>query len=880
MTAKTKYTLLASSIAMIISTGQLWAQESAVDTSANEDIEQISVVGIRSSIASSVARKQESGQVADVISAEDIGKFPDLNVAESLQRIPGIQISRSRGEASGVSIRGLDEVATLLNGRNYFGGASGVSINRFASFEDIPAELVGSVVVYKSVSADILEGGIGGVVDIERTDALSLSGPTLAGSVKEHYGDLSKEWSPRGSLVVGNVWDYGNSGGEIGVIFGVSYLEREYREDLVRNSSATPIVGEFPSGTAPSGAKTSASLNSSPAWGDRERTVYSLGIDLSLNSDTKFYFDSGYTDYSTAQLREEFVWSFNGANTVDADFSNIDENNLYPASVTLSDMDFDVLSMIDDRYTTTYDLALGFETVAGPWRFEGEVSYVDTDNETNFHNTRIRDTWAALPVTISNSGFVSQPPSVDFGDFDVTDEGNFDIVQWRHESRQLKADESAAKLDIDYMFDEGVVRSIEAGVRFASLGTSKNIQNNHIFDASGATYGSDDPLNLVEASTWNDFMDEYDGGNFPNDYVAVNPAYLLSRNDEIREYYGFTGQSETENPRDSFDYEEEVTAVYLKANFETEVGGYFVSGDLGGRYVQTDTTADYFFDTGNIDQNGAPIYEGTKSDKDYSEFLPSFNLKVELTDEMLVRLAGSKTFSRPHFGDLAPSLNLNFEQGRGTGGNPDLDPFTATNLDLSLEYYFASGGMASSAIFYKDIDGFLQTSENQETIGGNDFIILRKSNGGSGTVRGLELAYQQFFDFLPVPFDGLGIQANYTYVDSDVPSPNPLLPNISLEGLSDNSYNLVAIYEDDLFSGRLSYNYRSDFLVTTEVAQEGFGQLDLSLSYNVSESFRLTLDALNLLRRDHFEYRAGDKYDPYHWIATEKQVLVGVSYTF
>ncbi|MEI8648380.1 hypothetical protein P4S73_11485 [Paraglaciecola sp. Hal342] len=522
-----------------------------------------------------------------------------------------------------MSIRGLDEVATLLNGRNYFGGASGVSINRFASFEDIPAELVGSVVVYKSVSADILEGGIGGVVDIERTDALSLSGPTLAGSVKEHYGDLSKEWSPRGSLVVGNVWDYGNSGGEIGVIFGVSYLEREYREDLVRNSSATPIVGDFPSGTAPSGAKTSASLNSSPAWGDRERTVYSLGIDLSLNSDTKFYFDSGYTDYSTAQLREEFVWSFNGANTVDADFSNIDENNLYPASVTLSDMDFDVLSMIDDRYTTTYDLALGFETVAGPWRFEGEVSYVDTDNETNFHNTRIRDTWAALPVTISNSGFVSQPPSVDFGDFDVTDEGNFDIVQWRHESRQLKADESAAKLDIDYMFDEGVVRSIEAGVRFASLGTSKNIQNNHIFDASGATYGSDDPLNLVEASTWNDFMDEYDGGNFPNDYVAVNPAYLLSRNDEIREYYGFTGQSETENPRDSFDYEEEVTAVYLKANFETEVGGYFVSGDLGGRYVQTDTTADYFFDTGNIDQNGAPIYEGTKSDKDYSEFLPS-----------------------------------------------------------------------------------------------------------------------------------------------------------------------------------------------------------------------------------------------------------------
>jgi TonB-dependent receptor len=880
MKTSTQHTILASAIGMILCTGQLWAQENAPATGASEDVEQISVVGIRSSITNSVARKQGASQVADVISAEDIGKFPDLNVAESLQRIPGIQISRSRGEASGVSIRGLDEVATLLNGRNYFGGASELSINRFASFEDIPAELVGSVVVYKSVSADILEGGIGGVVDIERTDALSLNGPTLVGSFKEHYGDLSKEWSPRGSLVAGNIWDYGSDGGEIGVIFGVSYLEREYREDLVRNSSSTPIVGTFPSGTAPNGAKTSASLNSSPAWGDRERTVYSLGVDMSLNSDTKFFFDSGYTEYSTAQLRQEFVWGFNGNNVVDADFSNMDEDNLYPASVTLSDMTFDVLSMIDDRKTTTYDLALGFETVAGPLRIEGEVSYVNTDNETNFHNTRVRDNWDALPVTVNNSGFPSEPPSLDLGNFDVSDENNFNIVQWRHESRQLKADESAAKLDIDYMFDDGMVRSIEAGFRFASLGTTKYIQNNHIFDASGATYGSDDPLNLVEPSVWDNFMDKYDGGNFPNNYVAVNPTYLLSRNDEIRDYYGFTGQAGTENPRDSFDYVEDVSALYLKANFETEVGGLFVSGDVGGRYVKTDTTADYFFDTGNLDQTGAPIYEGTTNDKNYSEFLPSFNLKVELNDELLLRVAGSKTFSRPHFGDLAPSLYLNFEQGRGNGGNPDLDPFTANNLDLTLEYYFESGGMASSAIFYKDIDGFLQTTESQENIGGNDFVILRKSNGSSGTVRGLELAYQQFFDFLPAPFNGLGVQANYTYVDSDVPSPNPLLPNITLEGLSDNSYNLVGIYEDDLFSGRLSYNYRSDFLVTTEVAQEGFGQLDLSLAYNVSESFRLTLDALNLLRRDHFEYNAGDKLNPYHWITTEKQVLVGVSYTF
>ncbi|MGZ9898027.1 TonB-dependent receptor [Shewanella gaetbuli] len=874
-----KLTIIASAVTALIGPKIALANEQVNNTNIEEPIEKIAVLGIRTSTINSVDQKRSSQEISDSITAEDIGKFPDLNVAESLQRISGIQISRSRGEASGIAIRGLDEVATLLNGRNYFGGASDLSINRFASFEDIPAELVGSVKVYKSISADLLEGGIGGVVDIERTNSLSLDGFTLVGSVKGHYGDLAQDWSPRGSIVTGNNWDLDNDQ-RIGVIFGFSYLERAFREDLVRNSKPTSIAGTFPSGTAPADTIASASINASPAWGDRERTVYSVGVDFEASKNTSFYFDAGYTDYSTTQYRQEFVWGFDGKNVTDADFSNVNGGNRYPKSVDFSDMNFDVLSMIDDRYTTTYDAAIGFENVNDSWALSGEISYVDTDNDTAFRNSRIRDNWNALPVVVSNAGSPSQPPSVDFKSFDYTNANNFNQVQWRHESRQLTADESAIKFDADFFIDDSFFTSIETGVRYARLNTLKNIQNNHVFDASGNTYGSDDPLNLVEPSVWNNFMDNYNGGNFPSNYLAINPKYLLSKDSQIRSQYGIGLQSEIENPRDYFDYSEETSAIYLKANFNDEFGGIFVSGNFGLRYVRTDTLADYFFNTGNQDSSGSDIYETTNSSKDYDEVLPSFNINFELTDELMLRLAGSSTIARPHFGDMAPSLNLNYEQGRGTGGNPDLEPFTADSLDLSLEYYFGQGGLLSSAIFYKNVDGFLQTTENVENISGTDFVILRKSNGESGKVQGVELSYQQFFDFLPSPFDGLGVQANYTYVDSDVPSPNPELPNISLEGLSDNSYNLVAIYENDFFSGRLSYNYRSDFLVSTEVEQEGFGQLDASLSYTINDNFRISLDALNLLRREHHEFRAGDSQDPYHWIATERQVLAGFTYKY
>jgi len=859
---------------MMLFTGSVHAIAQTVEST--QDIEIISVKGVRASAVTSVSTKQESVKVVDAITSEELGKFPDTNIAESLQRVPGIQVTRSRGEASGISIRGLDEVATLLNGRNYFGGSGGASINRFASFEDIPAELVGSVEVYKSVSADLIEGGIGGVVNIRRTDALSLNGFSFAGSVKGHYGDLSDEWNPRGSVVIGNSWSFGRES-ELGVIFGASYVNRAFREDLVRNSSFVEVGGEYPSGNVQQGSLVTTSLNSSPAWGERERAVYTLGFDLRTSDQTRYFFDGGYTEFTTEQYREEFVWGFNEANIIDA--TNI-SGGRYADVVTFSDMTFDVLSMVDSRDTVTYDFAIGFEHIVDNWELSAEFSIVDTDNDTAFRNTRIRDDSDSLTVTVDQSKFPDTPPSMSFSNFDYTSIDNFNIVQWRDESRQLTADETAARMDFRYFIDDSLLTSIESGLRLANVDTLKNIQNNNVFDASGETYGTDDPLGLIGQSRWDNFMNEWPGAQFPSSYLAVAPSQLKTRDNEIRQQYGLLAQSEIANPRDFFDYSESIASIYVMGNLYFLINDVEIEGNAGVRFVRTDTTADYFFNNGNFDANGSPTYEGKIDKGNYSEFLPSINLRAALTDETVLRFAASRTLARPAFGDMAPSLNLNFEQSRGNGGNPGLSPFTAENFDLSLEYYFDEGNILSSTLFYKNVDGFLQTSESAENIGGQDFIILRKSNGGSGKIKGIEIGYQQFFTTLPEPFDALGVQANYTYVDSNVPSPNPELPNISLQGLSDESYNLVLIYENDILSARIAYNHRSDFLVTTEYTQEGFGQLDASFSYTINDSIKLTLDALNLLRRDHFEYRAGFRDNPYHWISTERQILAGASYSF
>ncbi|WP_051881883.1 TonB-dependent receptor [Parvularcula oceani] len=283
-------------------------------------------------------------------------------------------------------------------------------------------------------------------------------------------------------------------------------------------------------------------------------------------------------------------------------------------------------------------------------------------------------------------------------------------------------------------------------------------------------------------------------------------------------------------------------------------------------------------------------------DNKYDLFLPSFNAKLQLNEDMLIRFAYSRSISRPEVGLLRPSYTITpsltddprtlesenprgssgFYGFQGTGGNPILEPVKSDNFDLSYEWYFAEVGSLTVSAFYKEIQNIIVTGQSSATFENNGqtfdvFLTNVPTNSDdTGKVKGFELAYQQFYDMLPAPFDGLGTQATYTYIDSTGVQSSGLDPTLSspgqsealidlsdfpLQGLSKHNFNIAAIYEKDKISTRLVYNWRDDYLVTPRDAitpfypifQEATGQLDGSFFYTVNENVKVGVQGANLL---------------------------------
>ena len=258
----------------------------------------------------------------------------------------------------------------------------------------------------------------------------------------------------------------------------------------------------------------------------------------------------------------------------------------------------------------------------------------------------------------------------------------------------------------------------------------------------------------------------------------------------------------------------------------------------------------------------------TQGTNTYDYLLPSMNLKFGLTDDLILRLAGSKVLSRPENSYIrnyfTPTLDT---EGNylASAGDPTLLPATAWQFDASLEWYFARVGSLTLNGFYKDIENFFYQQVRQETIsnaaGDTRTVTVRgpANFDGHGKVKGFEVAYQQTFDFLPAPLDGLGVQANYTYIDSqglpntflnggEAVDPSTVPPgNLPLEQLSKHNYNIAGFYEKGPISLRAAYNWRSRFLLTASdviypyysIFNEPTGQLDASVFFNLSDALKI-----------------------------------------
>ncbi|WP_068084975.1 TonB-dependent receptor [Novosphingobium rosa] len=833
-----------------------WAQQApaAGNATASQaapaaDDHEIVVSGVRASLSTAIGIKRNAYQIVDSIVAEDIGKLPDNNVAEALQRVTGVQITRSQGEGSGVAIRGLSQVQQLVNGRDYF-----TTSGRTIALGDIPAALLAGVDVYKTSSADQIEGGIGGVVDIRLRRPFDFKGSEKSITAKGFYGDIAKKVDPRVSALWSNRFD--TSVGEVGLLVSAAYQARHYgsfRNATGAYQTRTDLLDLNGNGQQDAGDAITAVTDAGTRYtnGSRKRWGVNASAQWRPASNLEFYLDGAFErvdnreDNLTAYVRTGTSGFRASPATAVAPFTFAPGTNYFQYG-SYANAKFAPATYAQDSAYTTYQIALGGKWEQDRLKITGEGNYTRSSGWDDMRQIGI---YANAPsYTLDLRNFIPNPQ---VSGFNPNDFNAYRFDNFQDEYHRNVGEEVSGRLDATYELG-GFLRNLQAGLRYARR-TSHHSGFTNDYSLSDRT---DLPLpgnvkGLLTTTPNQVFRGDY---NLSLQQFALPNINLVRDIAFARQLFGFGPGTPADDPSQLYDIAETTYAAYLMANYSFTLGGIQFDGNAGLRYVKTKESV-----TGFQNQQGGG-YAPINANSDYGSWLPSANIRAKLTEKLYLRGAISKVVTRPAFSQLTPAQSLAYAFLTGSAGNPNLKPLKADQFDTSLEWYISKTNILYAAAFLKKVDGFIQNVSTQETINGQPFLMTRPVNGNNGTVKGIEVGYQTFFDFLPAPFNGLGLQANYTFVDSHAPSPIPG-QSVPLEGLSRNSYNLIGIYEKGPVSVRVAYNWRSKYVETTSgdaanrpLIYKPIGQLDASISYDLTKKIAITFDATNLTRNTLNDY--------------------------
>jgi TonB-dependent receptor len=307
--------------------------------------------------------------------------------------------------------------------------------------------------------------------------------------------------------------------------------------------------------------------------------------------------------------------------------------------------------------------------------------------------------------------------------------------------------------------------------------------------------------------------------------------------------------------RASYVVTEKVFAGYIRADYAFQIGSVDVTGNFGVRYVHTDQVA-----SGTLTLGTTPT--PASFPQKFNNWLPSFNLRAALTPTLVGRLAASRVLTRPNMTQSAPQISVSTDAPTASGGNPALKPFLASQVDGSLEWYFRRNASLTGALFYKAMDDYITAQNVNIDIPGRGTVLLSTQvNGGNAKVYGVEAAYNQVFDFLPAPFDGLGFQASYTHTSVQSSYTAGARPIVNqLIGLSKNSFNVVGFYDKGPISARLSYVWRDKYLSSNGSTTQSstyvapFGSLDGNLSYRIMPKMTVSVEAINIAGARSYSY--------------------------
>jgi len=838
---------------------------SATSATSAAPTDEVVVTGFRASLTKALHNKLQSDHIMDSIVSEDIGKLPDQNISEAIERIPGIAVSTATvngnnataGEPTEITVRGLNPEFTtaLYNGRVLATDSNGREFN----FDILPAELIARVDVSKSVTAEQPEGGIAATVDMITARPLDLHRNTIVVSGQGNYDQQRGKISPQGSALFSTK----TADGRFGALVSVSYINRKVENRRIYSDGyqnpQTVNTATVPGGVQGFGpAYTEFEVNPT----NRRRisgevvlqaqptdtllvTLDGLYSKLDVNDNTQAFFTGNSNQASGVTVGSNHtITGYTGGTSYSAIV-----NYIRPELAKTKEAGINVKFDPSSRLSMTLD---------GSWS--------NATNDNGGNQSWFESDYGPLPGAVYSLGPNNLPVFTGLGD--LSPSANLKTGFHTFEGQDFRDTIYQGDFKLRYKFDSGLLRSVQAGANYSER--TKGLVTVKTPDNIIALFqGLPLPSNLY--SPVKDVSNLFGTGMFatpfPGFRIGEVAPYLLSQTATLTPDQQALlaanggGFGVVKNEGASGTVKEKTEGGFVEATF----GHADWSANVGLRFTHTKTdsvgvyqaiTGVTYTDAGYPQVSYAPVAPHTQRGS-YSAVLPAANFKDDLTDRLLLQVAVAKTLTRPTLYDLLILQSVNARQGVGglsiAQGNPGLKPMKAWNYDAALTWHHNSNFL-SVAVFQKSLSNLEYTGTTTQQIAGQTWTVTQPLNLLSSDITGVEVSGQYTFSSLPAPFDGLGIQANYSYA-------HPSGGSASENGYKERdpvTYNLIGFYEKGPIEFRVAYNWRNAYVsqhnrVTlngqpyeNDLFVKAYGELDASLNVALTRNVTVFVQALNL----------------------------------
>ncbi|MBD8897512.1 TonB-dependent receptor [Rhodanobacter sp. DHG33] len=840
------------------------------------------VNGISTSIQSALDTKKNSNDIVEAISAEDIGKLPDVSIADSLARLPGLTTQRVDGQASAISIRGLDPgfAGTTLNGREQ----ATIGENRGVEYDQYPSELINGAIVYKTPDASVIGQGLAGTVDLQTINPLDLSKRTLVFNVRgEHNtnGDLNPGTGTgttghRASFsYIDQFLDH-----TLGVAIGFAQLDQPIQEKqyqawwwgadngsagMDQNWGARTMPG------MPDNVNSQQGMQLRAQSQDEKRNGLMAVLEWAPNDTYYSKLDMYYSTFNKREFTNGLQWSSSpyGQPYDNLSYANVGTSPGSPLPIVTSGTMLGLAPIMQNDYTKEHDklYSIGWNNklYLGDWTTSLDLS--SSSARVKLHDAYLFTGLANGGLanvgfnTPTGPGYPDFSPNVNFADPSnvvFTDPDNYGY-DGRQEFDRQDDRITAFRLQASRTLDWWIFSGLDLGVDYSDRTKTKHADVDFAWlNGNGASDGS--YLYNYSSPISPSFLygpTSLGYGGIPGiiNYNVLGAMY--------NQFY-LTPENESGDWSRNYTIEEKVPLAYAKLDINTDVAGLPLAGNVGVQFVHTDQSSTALQTNGNALVGS--IHGGTT----YNNVLPSLNLKLQLSDSQYLRFGLAKTMTRGRIDDEKISSSVSVakvtdgpQAGQvvwsGSGGNPLLKPYVAVGTDISWEKYFGNASYVSVAVFKKNLLNYIynKTVLNYDFSNYiNDTPTLKPTsnygafttpeNGTGGSMNGLELAGSFEGGLLAHALEGFGMQVNYSLVNSDIPTSSissiPGGPK-TLPGLSHKSGDITLYYERNGFSARISQRYRSSFTGETVALFDQLGytkilanrQTDLQLEYDFSQ---------------------------------------------